>query len=86
MKNAAISIKVVDWRINEIDPNIADVDLEFSGSFQDDNGQVVFNQPEPKTVRFDLHPETSSKTKRPQHTTGIHPLDIRSDPRRRGPI
>lgn len=85
-KNAAVGVKVVGWGVNAIDPNIAFVDLEFTGSFQDENGQVVFNEPEPKRVTFDLHPETDSPNKKPKHTTGLHPSEIRSDPRQKGPL
>jgi hypothetical protein len=77
MKNAALTVRVKNWGINQIDPYIAWVDLEFQGSFQDDNGQVVFEKPEVKQVQFDLHPEMKSKGR---VTTGFR------DPRHQGPI
>jgi hypothetical protein len=74
-KNAAVSVNVKDWGF---DKNRGGwIELEFNGSFQDENGQVIFKEPSVKRVNFPINPT---------HTTGVHPLNILSDQRRRGPI
>lgn len=75
MKNAAVSVSVKDWGFDNNKGGW--LDLEFTGSFQDENGQVIFKEPSVKRVNFPI---------KPTHTTGLHPSDIRSDPRQRGPI
>lgn len=83
MKNAAVGVRVLDWGISPITQGHGWIDLELTGSFQDENGQVVFREPKRVTVPL---PDSATHSKNPQHDTGLHPLDIRSDPRRRGPI
>lgn len=72
MKNAAVNVKVVDWGIDPTS-KVGWVELELTGSLQDENGQVVLNPPETRRINLDHRVEPKIPMKR-------------FDPRQKGPI
>lgn len=61
---------MVDWGFSQNGGGW--IELEFNGSFEDENGQVVFKEPYVKKVKFPI--------KEPS-TQGVRPSQIREDPR-----
>lgn len=74
-KNAAVGVTVLNWGFDNKKGGW--LELEFTGSFQDENGQVIFREPSVKVVDFPIKTESA---------TGMHPNRMRSDPRQRGPL
>lgn len=82
MKNTTVSVRVMDAAIAEDGMNV-EIDLEFSGSVQDDNGRVVFSPRQRKIVDFQLGAGQGTPDRATKVGNSRSPM---SDPRQKGAI